>query len=88
MTYPPAHLRAWRWFTARPWLLVLAITLAGQLFAYQATEAERHDRCVNGRHDTQHALEEIVARLAPNITPARHAEFEDVLHDTLSVKDC
>lgn len=77
-----------RWFSGRPWLLVLVITLAGQLFAWRSVEAERHDRCVNSRHDTQHALEEIVDRLAPNLAPARHDEFEAVLRETLSTKDC
>lgn len=77
----------WRWGSARPWLLVLLVMVAGQVGAWRAVDAERHDRCVNSRRDIQSAILRVADELTDISAPERE-KLQAVLADELPTDGC
>lgn len=79
--------RAWWWLRNHPNVITAVLLVATNVAGWRAFEAERRDRCVNSRTDTQSAIVAVVAEFQPDDLVLR-ARAAETVAEALPVDEC
>lgn len=79
--------RLWWWLRDHPNVVTAVLLVATNVAGWRAIDAERHDRCVNSRTDTQVAFVRVISELRPEDLPLR-AQVAEVVAEALPIDEC